>query len=153
MQIGIFTSDMEAQVKQSKHEKIICAYPVISQMVVSSASSNISDSFEQSFNWLLEWHGTFVDLIVVPMMLGVHPNVSSMNSTMQAVVFGYLNRQKLGLYPLKRIKTINCLLIISLNIYKMSMSCNSVIIKADNCSTLCDPLRLCVHPSILRSST
>ena len=65
-------------------------YPVISKIAESSASSNDLDSFAISLSWLVVSQGNFRDLLSLPMMLGLHPNSSSMKLTMQDVVFGFL---------------------------------------------------------------
>ena len=70
--------------------------PVISKMAVSSASSSHLDSLAISVNWSLERHGAFGDLVLLPIMLGLHPSLSSMYSTMQDVVLGFLNVEIFG---------------------------------------------------------
>ena len=60
-------------------------------MVESSASSSNLDNVASSFNCCLEVHGTSADLMLLPMMLGLHPNFSFRKSKMQDDVLGFLN--------------------------------------------------------------
>ena len=73
-------------------------------MAVSSASSNDLDSFAISVSWLVVSHGNLGDFLLLPIMLGLHPNWSSMNSTMQDVVLGYLKVELLDVSKSKSLR-------------------------------------------------
>ena len=65
-------------------------------MAVSSASSNDLDNSASLANCPLVRHGPIGDLLLLPIMLGLHPSLDSMYSTMHEVVFGFLSETDLA---------------------------------------------------------